>query len=84
MIDLSTLTLYILLGFMGFVTVVVFWWQLQVIKGKAMKNPDGSVDNYLEQKIFYGIAIADLFLSIPVAIAGIIMVLITPRWVIFY
>ena len=80
MIDLSNITLYILLGLMGFISLIVFQWQLQVIRGKTMKNPDGSVDSYKEQKIFYGIAIADLLLSIPVTLVGIIMIFIAPTW----
>ena len=80
MINLSQLSLYVILGLMGFISLIVFWWQLNVIKGKAMKNPDGSVDDYHEQKIFYGIAVADLLLSIPATIAGIIMIFIAPPW----
>ncbi|MBE9505107.1 MAG: hypothetical protein IME96_13135 [Proteobacteria bacterium] len=45
-----------------------------------MKNTDGSFDSWHEQKIHYGIAFADVFLSCPVNIAGIILVFIAPRW----
>ena len=45
-----------------------------------MKNPDGPVDSWHEQKIFYGIALADIFLSVPVTFVGIIMVFVSPRW----
>ena len=51
-----------------------------VMKGKAMKNADGSVDDWHEQKLFYGIAIADIFLACPATIAGIVMVFASPRW----
>ena len=80
MIELSQVILYVLLALMGFIAIVVLWWQVNVIKGKAMKNPDSSVDDWHEQKIFYGIALADLFLSIPATIIGIIMVFVSPRW----
>jgi len=65
---------------MGFVSIIVWWWQVMVMKGKAMKNADGSVDDWHEQKIFYGIAIADIFLACPATIVGIIMVFVSPRW----
>ncbi len=55
-------------------------WQIMILKGKAIKNPDGSSDNWYEQKTHYGIAFADAFLACPVSIAGIILVLIGSRW----
>jgi len=51
-----------------------------VIKGKAMKNPDGSSDDWHEQKTHYGIAFADVFLSCPLGIAGIALMFVSPRW----
>lgn len=81
---LSQVILYVLLALMGFVSIVLCWWQFMVMKGKAMKNPDGSVDDWHEQKLFYGIAIADIFLACPATIAGIIMVVASPRWVIIF
>ena len=61
---------------MSIIIIVVFWWQIQVLKGKAMKNPDGTYDDWHEQKIFFGIAIADIFVAIPTTIAGITMILL--------
>jgi hypothetical protein len=80
LLPLSRVILYILLALMGFVSIVIWWWQVMVMKGKAMKNPDGSVDDWHEQKILYGIAIADVFLACPATIAGIIVVFVSPRW----
>ena len=51
-----------------------------VLKGKAMQNPDGSSDDWHQQKIFYGIAFADVFLACPASIIGIILVFVSPRW----
>jgi hypothetical protein len=65
---------------MGFISIVVLWWQIMVMKGKAMKNPDGSIDDWREHKLFYGMAVADIFLACPATIAGIIMVFVVPRW----
>ena len=69
-----------LLGIMGLINLILWGWQIQVFKGKAMKNPDGSVDSWHEQKIVYGIAFADIFIACPVTIAGIILVFVSPRW----
>jgi hypothetical protein len=69
-----------LLALIGVLTLVIWWVQLGVLKGKAFKNPDGSVDDWHEQKIFYGTAFADVFLACPVSIIGIILTFATPRW----
>ena len=45
-----------------------------------MKNPDGSFDNWNEQKTHYGIALADIFITCPVNVVGIFLVFISPRW----
>ena len=76
----SQVSLYVLLGIMGLINLILWGWQIQVLKGKAMKNPDGSVDSWHEQKIVYGIAFADIFIACPVTIAGIILVFVSPRW----
>jgi len=76
----SQFSLYTLLGIMGFYSLLIFGWQIMVLKGKAMKNTDGSVDSWHEQKAYYGIAFADVFLACPVNIVAIILVFITPRW----
>ena len=45
-----------------------------VLRGKSMDNPDGTVDDWHKQKLFYGIAIADITVAIPVAFIGIAMI----------
>ena len=77
---ISQVNLYILMGIMGLICLVIWGWQLMVLKGKAMKNPDGSSDNWHEQKTHYGIAFADIFLACPVNIVGIVLVFVSPRW----
>jgi hypothetical protein len=59
---ISQITLYVLLILIGLLALIVWGWQIQVWRGKDMKNPDGSADNWREQKIFYGISVADIFL----------------------
>jgi hypothetical protein len=65
---------------MGLLSLVVFGWQIQVLRGKDMKNPDGSADNWHEQKIFFGIAVADIFLACPLSIIGIVLVFVSSQW----
>ena len=77
---LSQVSLYVLLALMGLLTLIVWGWQIMVFRGRAMQNPDGSSDDWHEQKILYGVAFADIFLACPAGIAGIILVFITPRW----
>lgn len=77
---LYQISLYVLLGTMGLYSLMVFVWQIVILKGKAMKNADGSFDNWHEQKTHYGIAFADVILACPVNIIGIVLVFIEPRW----
>ncbi len=77
---LSQIGLYVLLALMGLLALIVWGWQIMVLRGKAMKNPDGSSDDWHEQKMFYGIAVADVFLACPASIVGIILVFANPRW----
>jgi hypothetical protein len=81
--DLSTLSLvslYLLLVIIGLYSLIVLVWQIRVLKGTAMKNADGSVDSWHEQKTHYGIAIADITIACPINLAGITLVFIAPRW----
>jgi len=77
---ISQLSLYILLVIMGIICLIIWGWQIRVLKGKAMKNPDGSFDNWHEQKTHYGIAFADIFFACPINIAAIALVFVSPRW----
>ena len=76
----SQISLYVLMALIGVYTLLVGVVQVMVLKGKAMKNPDGSSDNWHEQKTHYGIAFADLVLACPVSIVGIVLVFVAPRW----
>ena len=76
----SQIVLYVLLALIGLLSLIIWGWQIQVLRGKDMKNPDGSADNWQEQKIFYGISVADIFLACPLAIIGIVLVFISPRF----
>lgn len=78
--NLSRVFIYVILAIMALFCGIVAWWQINVVKGKAMKNPDGSFDDWHEQPVFYGIAIADLVVACPVNLLGIVMVFIAPQW----
>jgi hypothetical protein len=77
---LSRISLYLLLALMGLVALIVSGWQIRVIQGRAMPNPDGSTDDWHQQKIFYGIAFADLILACPVTLLGIALALTGLSW----
>jgi len=76
----AQIALYVMMGLMVLFALLVVWWQVMVLKGKAMKNPDGSFDSYHEQKTHYGIAVADVFLSCPAILVGVLLVLLGSRW----
>ncbi len=71
---ISRIILYIIIVVFGLLAIVVFGWQLMVLRGKSMKNPDGSVDDWHEQKLFYGIAVADIALAVPMTLIGIVLI----------
>ncbi len=81
---LSRLTLYPLLGLLAFFSGLLAWFQAQVLRGKAMPNPDGSFDDWHRQKTHYGIAVADLFITVPATVAAIVAIFLSLRWGLFF
>ncbi len=79
---MSKRILYIIIVLFGLLCVFIFRWQIMVLRGKSMKNPDRTVDDWHEQKLFYGIALADTTIAIPVTIIGIVLIFV--RWRIGY
>jgi len=77
---LSHISLYVLLALIAMLSLIVWGWQIMVLRGKAMSNPDGTSDDWHEQKLFYGIAFADVVLACPATVAGIVLVFVSPRW----
>ena len=80
---LSQITLYVLLEFIGVFSLLILWFQINVLRGKRMPNPDGSADDWHEQKIFYGIAVADILFACPLGIATVLLVLAGSPWGLF-
>jgi len=76
---ISRILLYIIVIIFGLLAIIVFGWQINVLRGKPMNNPDGTVDDWHEQKLFYGIAVADITIAVPVALIGIALIFIGLR-----
>ena len=76
----SQIILYVLLVLIGLYILLIGGWQIKVLRGKPMGNPDGSTDDWHEQKTHYGIAFADVFLACPAGLVGILLIFLAPRW----
>jgi len=73
---ISRIILYIIIALFGLLATIVFGWQIMVLRGKSMKNPDGSVDDWHEQKLCYGIALADITIAVPMTLVGIALIFV--------
>ena len=73
---ISKVILYIVVILFGLICIPLLRWQIKVLRGKPMKNPDGSVDDWHKQKLFYGIALADITIAIPVTFIGIALIFV--------
>lgn len=76
----SQITLYVLLAFIGVLSLVILLFQIQVFRGKRMPNPDGSADDWNEQEVFYGISLADILFACPLGIAVVVLTLAGLPW----
>lgn len=76
----SRLTLYTLLVLMGVFSCLVLWAQIGTARGRPFENPDGTRDDWREQKLFFGIAWADILVACPASLAGIALMFVAPRW----
>ncbi len=76
----STTVFYTLISLFSLFFLILFIWQIKILRGKSVPNPDGSIDDWHEQKLLYGMAFADIFLACPLAFAGIILCLLNVKW----
>jgi hypothetical protein len=76
---ISRVLLYVLLSLIAFLTLAVAWAQVGCIRGRPFKNPDGTADDWREQKIFYGIAWADLTVACPLSVVGLALTFLAPK-----
>jgi len=74
----SQVSLYVILALIGLFSLLVLGWQINILRGKAMDNPDGTRDSYHEQKTHFGIALADVFLACPASLVAIPLIFIQP------
>jgi len=75
----SRIILYVILAAIALFTLLVSWAQVGIIRKKPFENPDGTKDDWREQKIFYGIAWADILVACPLSIAALAMIFANPR-----
>ena len=76
---ISKIILYIIIILFGLICIPLLRWQIMVLRGKPMRNPDGSVDDWHEQKLIYGIALADTTIAVPVTLIGIVLIFVDWR-----
>lgn len=76
----SQLSLYALLLLLGGASLALWVWQIAVLRGRVMKNPDGSVDDWRRHEHHFGMAVADVFIACPLSFVAIALVFIAPRW----
>jgi hypothetical protein len=76
----SQVTFYSLLVLIGLFSCLLLWAQTGTARGKPFENPDGTKDDWQEQKLFFGMAWADILVACPASFAGIVLVLAAPRW----
>lgn len=79
----SQISLYVLLALTGVLALVIWGGQVWVLRGNAFPNPDGSKDDWHEQKVIYGMAFADVVLACPISMVAVILVFLSPRWGLF-
>lgn len=80
--DLSSLSrtvLYGLIVVIAWLTIIVGWAQVGCLRGRPFRNPDGTRDDWREQKVFYGIAWADLLVACPLSLVGFVSVFTAPK-----
>jgi len=76
----SRIILFTLLVLIGLITCIVYWAQIGCVRGKPFENPDGTKDDWREQKVFYGIAWADILLACPMSVSALVLIFLAPQW----
>lgn len=72
--SLSLTILYVVVGLISIYILLLWILQIKVWRGGTIKNPDGSIDDWHEHNLIYGIALADVFLSCPAGIVGAVLI----------
>ncbi len=71
--------LYALMLLIALLTFALAWAQVGLLRGRPFRNPDGTTDDWREQKLFYGIAAADLAVAVPATFAGLALAYLVPK-----
>jgi len=84
----SLITLYVLTGLYTLIFLGLWWFQIMVLRGKPMQNPDGTYTDWKKPGrtygfSAYGFALADTFVACPLGIIGAILVVLGSRWGVF-
>jgi hypothetical protein len=77
---LSRWSLYGLMGIMAALGLLIWVFQFRTMRGGVFNNPDGSQDDWHQQKSHYGIALADVFVACPINTAGAALAFAGSRW----
>lgn len=78
--NLSRVFLYVLLGIVSFFTAIVLVAQIGCLTGRPFENPDGTKDDWREQRLFYGIAWADILIACPLTFLSVVLVFLDLQW----
>ncbi len=66
--------LYVIIIPFGLISMFLWGYQLMILRGKRINNPDGSVDDWHEQKLCYGAALADITTAVPLTLLAIVLI----------
>ena len=77
--DLSRVFLFVLLTIISLYTVIVLVAQIGCLTGRPFANPDGTKDDWREQRLFYGIAWADSLIACPLSFLSVVLVFLDPQ-----
>jgi hypothetical protein len=71
----SKIAHWAMVGVLDLGLLVLWGWQLQVFRGRRMKSPDESFDDWHDQPLCYGIALADMTISVPAALLATVLMI---------
>ncbi len=77
---LSRIIFFTLLVVIGLLTCALLWAQVGCLRCRPLENPDGTRDDWREQKLFYGVAWADVLVACPASFTAFVLIFVAPRW----
>lgn len=76
----SRIILYVFLAFFALMSVALWAWQFQVLRGKRVKNPGGEYDDWHVYPNQFGYAFSDVFWLGPSLMIGVVLSLLGCRF----